>query len=263
MKQLKDCIVLITGASSGIGQACAVHFARAGAHLILAARRLERLQKLKISLEQKYAVKVLPIELNVCDKTAVESCLSGLAVEWQAIDYVINNAGLALTTDKLQHGKPADWDTMIDTNIKGLLYVTRAVVPGMIVRQSGHIINIGSIAGSAAYGGGNVYCATKHAVQAISDVLRIDLLGSHVRVTNVKPGMVQTEFSKVRWGDQKKSDAFYAGTKPLLADDIARSVVFCAQQPDYVTISDMTVVPTIQADANHVFSEGKLSAMFD
>ncbi|MCF6807838.1 SDR family NAD(P)-dependent oxidoreductase [Thiotrichales bacterium 19S9-12] len=263
MESLKNKIVLITGASSGIGEACAHHFAKEGANLILTARRIDRLKELKANLENQHGIQVLPLQLDVQNKTAVREIIQAIPSNWQDIDIVVNNAGLALTTDKIQDGNPDDWDVMINTNVKGLLYVTRATLDNMVRRKSGHVINISSIAGLGAYSGGNVYCATKHAVQAISDVLRIDLLGTNIRVTTVNPGMVHTEFSEVRWEDKDKSDAFYANTKPLSPNDIASSVVFCAQQPLHVTVSDITVVPSIQADTNHIYAEGKTGGSFN
>lgn len=263
MKILENKIVLITGASSGIGEACAEHFAQAGAKLILVARRIERLTELTQHLKAKYQTMVLLLKLDVQDKAAVKQAIQNLSGEWKNIDVLVNNAGLALGSDKLQDSNPDDWDTVIDTNVKGLLYMTRVALDNMTQRKCGHVINISSIAGLGSYSGGNVYCATKHAVQAISDVLRIDLLGTDVRVTTVNPGMVKTEFSEVRWKDKARADAFYAKFEALSADDIARSVVFCAEQPPHVTISDITIVPTIQADVNHIFSESGTGSFLD
>ncbi len=250
MTSLNTTTVLITGASSGIGAACAKQFAVLGARLILTARRLDRIEALAKELNQQYAIEVLPIKLDVQNKTMVKDTLANLPTAWQAIDILINNAGLALTTDKLQDGNPDNWDIMIDTNVKGLLYVTRAILPGMLRRERGHIINIGSIAGREYYLTGNVYCATKHAVKAISKTLRQDLLGTPIRVSEVAPGAVNTEFGMVRWQDAEKANAFYASFEPLVADDIADGVIYCATRPARVNVDEIVIYPTCQAGYN-------------
>lgn len=246
----KGKIVFITGASSGIGKACAEQFAALGADLILTARRKDRLADLARHLTAAQGVKVLPLQLDVQKYEAVTKLVEALPEAWRAIEIVINNAGLAIETLPLQKGHSEDWDVMIDTNLKGLLYVTRAIIPGMIERNSGHVINIGSIAGHDYYPGGNVYCATKHAVKAITRSLRIDLAGTPLRVSEIDPGAVNTEFSTVRWNDKARADAFYEGFTPLSGDDIARSVVFCAIQPPHVNITEIMVMPTAQASTH-------------
>ncbi len=250
MTNLQDNIVLVTGASSGIGRACAREFARVGARLVLAARRQERLQALAAELD----VPTHCIALDVRDRAAVETAVTGLPAEWQAIDVLVNNAGLSRGLDKLHEGSVQDWEEMIDTNIKGLLYITRQIVPRMVARDRGHIINIGSIAGHETYPNGNVYCATKAAVMALTEGLKLDLLGTPIRVSAVDPGLVETEFSDVRFrGDRNRAKAVYANTVPLTPDDIAEIVVFCATRPLHVNISDILVVPTDQASATRVY----------
>lgn len=255
MQNLKNKIVLITGASSGIGYACAEQFAAQGAHLILSARRTERLQALANKLSESHAVRALTLPLNIQDKVQVQTAFKNLAAEWQDIDILINNAGLALGTTTMQDANPDDWDVMIDTNIKGLLYVTRAVLPTMVSRNQGHIVNLGSIAGHECYPGGNIYCATKHAVKAISQSLRLDLLGKAIRVTNISPGAVETEFSEVRWNDKARAKAFYEDFTPLSADDIADSIIFATSRPSHLNIAEMVLMPTAQASANHLFRQ--------
>lgn len=257
MNLLTDKIVLITGASSGIGLACAKLFASHGAKTILCARRVERLNNLVVELEQKYGNKHYIVPLDVRDKELVQNQLESLPVEWQAIEILVNNAGLALDTLPLQEGVIEHWDTMIDTNVKGLLYVSRAVIPGMMKRRQGHIVNIGSIAGHAYYPNGNVYSATKHAVHAISKSMRLDMLGSPIRVTEIAPGAVETEFSEVRWNDKERAKAFYKDFQPLLAEDIADAVFYCATRPQHVDIEEMIIMPTAQASANHLHRDIK------
>lgn len=256
MKKLANKIVLITGASAGIGKAVAEQFAAQGANLILTARRVERLTQLAEQLHKDHGVAILTLACDVQDRINVEKSIAELPVKWQAIDILINNAGLALGLDAIQAADPDNWDTMIDTNIKGLLYVTRAILPGMIERNSGHIINLGSTAGRNYYPGGNVYCATKHAVKAISKTLRIDLLGTAIRVSEIAPGAVNTEFSTVRFkGDTARADDVYKGFDALAADDIADSILYCATRPKHVNISVLEVYPTAQASANHLHRE--------
>lgn len=250
MDSLRDKIVLITGASSGIGLSCARAFAAQGARLILAARRVERLHRLAAELQATCGARAYVIQLDVRDRAAVEGALAALPADWQAIEVLVNNAGLSRGLDKLHEANIQDWEEMIDTNIKGLLYVSRAVIPGMVERQAGHIINLGSVAGREAYPGGNVYCATKAAVRALSQALRMDLLGTPVRVTEVQPGMVETEFSIVRFhGDAGRAARVYEGLTPLTPDDIADVIVYCATRPPHVNIAEVLVMPTAQASA--------------
>ncbi|AKG23412.1 SDR family oxidoreductase [Calothrix sp. 336/3] len=248
-------IVLITGASSGIGAACARIFAGAGAKLILAARRWQRLQELAQELTAQYGddLQLHLLQLDVRDRLAVESTIKNLPQEWADIDVLINNAGLSRGLDKLHAGDFQDWEEMIDTNIKGLLYLTRYVVPGMVERDRGHVINIGSIAGHQTYPGGNVYCGTKAAVKAISEGLKLDLVGTPIKVTSVDPGMVETEFSQVRFhGDSDRASQVYQGLTPLTADDIADVVFFCATRPNHVNINEVILMPVDQASATLV-----------
>ncbi|ABA22499.1 Short-chain dehydrogenase/reductase SDR [Trichormus variabilis ATCC 29413] len=253
MISLKNQIVLITGASSGIGNACARIFAGAGAKLILAARRLERLQQLADELNQDFGVETHLLQLDVRDRSHVESAITSLPPAWSAIDILINNAGLSRGLDKLYEGDFQDWEEMIDTNIKGLLYLTRYVVPGMVNRGRGHVINLGSIAGHQTYPGGNVYCGTKAAVKAISEGLKQDLLGTPVRVTSVDPGMVETEFSEVRFhGDTERAKKVYQGVNPLTPEDVADVIFFCATRSPHVNINEVILMPVDQASATLV-----------
>ena len=243
-----DKIVFSTGASSGIGAGCARKFASQGASLILNARNEEKLSALKEELEQQYGARVCLLPFDVRDRKTAAEALASLPDEWKAIDILINNAGLVIGVDKEHEGNLDEWDIVIDTNIKSLLAMTRLVVPGMVARGRGHIINIGSIAGDAAYAGGSVYCATKAAVKALSDGLRIDLVDTPLRVTNIKPGLVETNFSVVRFrGDKDKADNVYKGIRPLTGDDIAETVYFAASVPEYMQIAEMLVMPTYQA----------------
>jgi 3-hydroxy acid dehydrogenase / malonic semialdehyde reductase len=253
MVSMQNQIVLITGASSGIGHACARIFAQAGAKLILAARRQERLELLADELSLAFSGDTYLIQLDVRDRIAVESALQSLPAPWSNIDILINNAGLSRGLDKLHEGNFQDWEEMIDTNIKGLLYLTRYIVPGMVERGRGHVVNIGSIAGHQTYPGGNVYCASKAAVRVISEGLKQDLLGTSVRVTSVDPGLVETEFSQVRFhGDTERAKKVYQGLTPLTPDDVADVVFFCATRPAHVNISEVMLVPTDQANATLV-----------
>lgn len=245
---LNNQIILITGASSGIGEACATLMAKNGAKLILAARRKAQLETLASVLKQAYQTESHILELDVSDRSAVTRSLDSLPIHWQTIDILLNNAGAAQGLDFIQEGNIDDWEKMIDVNIKGLLYMTRALLPSMIERKSGHIINIGSIAGHQTYPKGNVYSATKHAVRALTDSMRLDLSGTNIRVSSVDPGMVNTEFSNVRFkGDTARVDSVYANTVPLTAADIADVVCYCASRPAHVNISDVVVMPTMQA----------------
>lgn len=245
-------IVLVTGATAGIGLSSARIFARNGYDLIITGRRIERLIELKDELVKEYGIRVLSLCFDVRELSQVEEALGKLPPEWSDIDILINNAGLAVGLGHIDEGVIDDWERMIDTNIKGLLYVTRTVSPGMTKRGKGHIINIGSIAGKEAYENGNVYCATKHAVDALSKGMRIDLLSHGIKVTNIAPGLVDTEFSIVRFkGDSDKAAAPYKGLKPLSGDDIADAVYYCATLPPHVNINDLLIMPTAQASANH------------
>ncbi|HLM68387.1 MAG TPA: SDR family oxidoreductase, partial [Longimicrobium sp.] len=245
------------GASAGIGAACARAFAREGARLVLAARRTERLEALAGELRAAHGTECHLIALDVRDAEAVAEALRGLPAEWAEVDVLVNNAGLGRGMDKLHEGTPADWDEMIDTNVKGLLYTTRALVPGMVERGRGHIVNLGSVAGHEVYPGGAVYCATKHAVDAITRGLRMDLLGTGVRVSTVDPGMVETEFSVNRFrGDEERARRVYANMTPLTPDDIADAVVWCATRPPHVNIDEIILKPTDQASATQVHRRG-------
>jgi serine 3-dehydrogenase len=246
-------IVLVTGASSGIGAACARAFAARGSRLLILARRHGRLRELADELRSSHGVEVEDAELDVRDRLAVDGWYAGLEDGWREIEILVNNAGLARGIGPLHEGSVDDWEQMIDTNLKGLLYVTRAILPGMVDRGCGHVINIGSIAGHEVYPGGNVYCGTKHAVTAIGRALGIDLLGTGVRVSSVDPGMVDTEFSLVRFhGDDSKAEGVYRGMTPLTGNDVAEAVVYCATRPPHVNVREMILMPTDQAAAAHV-----------
>jgi serine 3-dehydrogenase len=253
MVSISDQLVFITGASSGIGAACARKFAEAGARLILTARRLDRLEQLAQELRQTFNTQTHTLQLDVCDRVQVESTLNALPEPWSCIDILINNAGLSRGLDKLYEGRLQDWEEMIDTNIKGLLYVTRCLTPGMVSRGQGHVVNIGSIAGHQAYPGGAIYCATKAAVRTLSAGLKMDLLGTPIRVSEIDPGMVKTEFSQVRFhGDMEKSEQVYEGVTPLTAEDIAEVILFCTTRPPHVNISEIVILATDQATATMV-----------
>ena len=240
--------VLITGASSGIGEACARKFASQGARVILNARSTDKLETLAQEIKENYGSECYIMPFDVCDRMAAKSALESLPDEWKSIDILINNAGLAVGVDKEHEGNLDEWDVVIDTNIKALLSMTRMVVPEMAERGCGHIINIGSIAGDAAYPGGSVYCATKAAVKALSDGLRIDLVDTPLRVTNVKPGLVETNFSVVRFrGDKERADNVYKGITALTGDDIAEVAYFAASAPEHMQIAEVLVMPTNQA----------------
>lgn len=254
MEILEGKIVLITGASSGIGKSCAKKFAELKANLIITARRKEQIEKLSHELSDKHKIKVLPISIDVRNFTTVKSFYENLKPEWKTIDILVNNAGLARGLDKFYEGKIEDWDEMIDTNIKGLLYVSRVVVPQMVEREYGHIINIGSTAGHEPYPMGNVYVATKFAVKALSQSFRIDLLEKGIKVTSVDPGMVETEFSKVRfYGDEQRAKKVYEGLQPLSPDDVAEAVIFAATRPKHVNINQIVLTPLAQASSNFVY----------
>lgn len=243
-------IAFITGATSGIGEACAILFAQQGYQLILAGRRAERLEKLSLHLEDKYAIQVMPLVLDVRNKTELTTILEALPSQWRKVDVLVNNAGLSQGLDPVDKGDTDDWDTMIDTNIKGLLYVTKIVSNWMIPAKRGHIINIGSIAGKEVYPNGNVYCATKHAVDALNKGMRMDLLPYGIKVTAINPGAVETEFSLVRFkGDEERAKAVYENFEPLIAQDIADAIWFAVSRPAHVNINDMLIMPTAQASA--------------
>jgi NADP-dependent 3-hydroxy acid dehydrogenase YdfG len=252
---IKGRYALITGASSGIGEACARQFAAIGVNLVITARRFERLEQLATSLRHDFSVEVMPVLLDVRRQEDIASLARKLEQEQTAIDILVNNAGLALSTDKMQDAKIENWEIMIDTNVKGLLNMTRAFLPPMIARNSGHIINIGSVAGHDCYPLGNVYSATKHAVRAISKSLRMDLSGSKIRVSEIAPGAVETEFSEVRWQDKERAKKLYQGFAPLVADDIADAVLYCATRPPHVNIAEVVVYPQAQASVTQIFRE--------
>ena len=254
MESLKNKVVLITGASSGIGKACAFAFAKEGANLILTARRLERLNEISESLIKENNIKVLTIEMDVRKYENVKKIISNLPKEWKTINILINNAGLARGFSRLYEGEIDHWEEMIDTNIKGLLYVTRQVLPDMVERKTGHIINIGSTAGHEVYTNGNVYSATKYAVNALTQSIRLDVLDKNIKVSTVDPGMVRTEFSEVRFsGDKEKAAKVYEGLIPLAAEDVAEAVLFCATRPSHVNINEVILTCTAQASSKQVY----------
>jgi 3-hydroxy acid dehydrogenase/malonic semialdehyde reductase len=250
MKSLKDKVVFITGASSGIGRATAFEFARTGARLLLCARRLERLTEMEPQLRDAGAPAVSIFGLDVRERASVEAAIADLAPELANIEVLVNNAGLSRGFTKLQEDDPENWEEMIDTNIKGLLYVTRAVVPGMVARGAGHVISLGSVAGYITYANGAVYCATKAAEKAISEGLKIDLMGTPVRVTSVDPGMVETDFSLIRFrGDEERAAKVYQNITPLTPEDIADAIVWAATRPDHVNIHNILITTIDQANS--------------
>jgi serine 3-dehydrogenase len=252
MLDLKNKIAFISGASSGIGQSCAHAFAKAGIRLILCARRFDRLEKLANEL----TVDCHLIELDVQQQQEVAKAIDNLPVEWTDIDILVNNAGLARGLKKLHEGEIRDWEEMIDTNIKGLLYISRGIIPGMVARDKGDIINIGSIAGHEVYPNGNVYCATKHAVDALTRGLRMDLVGTNIRVCTVDPGLVETEFSIIRFhGDTDRAHSVYHGLQPLTGEDIADAVLYCISRPAHVQIAEMIILATAQRASSLVHRE--------
>jgi NADP-dependent 3-hydroxy acid dehydrogenase YdfG len=248
---------MITGATAGFGKATAVRFAKNGFNIIITGRRKERLDELEKELLTYGKIKVLSLNFDVRKRDEVASVIRNLTAEWRAIDILVNNAGLAVGLDHIDTGNIDDWERMIDTNVKGLLYVTRAVAPLMVNRGKGHIINIGSIAGKETYENGNVYCATKSAVDALSKTMRIDLLKNNIKVTHIAPGMAETEFAMVRFkGDEEKAKTVYKGIDALSADDIADAIYYCATLPAHVCINDLVITPTQQAGVNHNFRRG-------
>lgn len=249
---------LITGATAGIGKAIAEKLARHGFRLIITGRRSDRLNLLADNLRNAHDADVLALNFDVRQRKNVETALSNLPNQWQRIDILVNNAGLAAGLAPIHEGDPDDWDRMIDTNIKGLLYVTRAIAPGMIEQRCGHIINIGSIAGKEVYANGNVYCATKHAVNALSQAMRLEMTGHNIKVTQICPGAVETEFSIVRFkGDRDRADKVYEGFSPLIADDIADTVYYAIAAPEHVSIQDILVLPRAQSTATTIYRGGK------
>jgi NADP-dependent 3-hydroxy acid dehydrogenase YdfG len=250
MYSIKNKVVFITGASEGIGKSCAYAFAEQGANLILSARRINILNEIADDLRKEYGIKVYAYKLDVRNREEVEVGVTHLPDEWKKIDILINNAGLGRGLEKMYLDNPDSWEEMIDTNIKGLLYVTRMITPQMAERKEGHVINIGSIAGHEAYPKGGVYCATKFAVNAISKSLKMDLVDKNIRVSSVDPGAVETEFSNVRfYGDKERAKQVYKGFKPLVAEDIADAVIYCATRPPHVNIGEIILTPTAQASA--------------
>ncbi len=253
MKKLAGQVVFVTGASSGIGAACARAFAGEGARLLLAARRADRIEAAAAALREAGAEEVRVVRLDTRDAEAVRSAVDALPETWKAVEVLVNNAGLSRGLDKLHEGNLEDWNEMIDTNVKGLLHVDRYVVPLMTARRRGTVVHIGSIAGRQTYPGGNVYCASKYAVRALTEGLRLDLLGTGVRVTTVDPGMVLTEFSEVRFhGDRERAGKVYAGVTPLSPDDVADAVLFAATRPAHVQIAELVVLPIDQASVTQV-----------
>ncbi len=249
-------IVCITGASSGFGRASALKFAAAGYQVILCARRKERLDALSEQLEKSFGIPTYVMPVDVRDAAAVKIAFEQLPEHWKQIDVLINNAGLAAGRDAFQDANPDDWEAMIDTNLKGLLYVTKAVVPTMMQQRSGHIINVSSLAGREVYPQGNVYCASKHAVTALSKGLRMDLLPYRIKVTNISPGLAETEFSLVRFkGDADKASQVYAGYEPLHPEDIADVIFFAATRPPHMNLEEITLLPTAQSDSRTVYKE--------
>jgi NADP-dependent 3-hydroxy acid dehydrogenase YdfG len=256
MESLKNKIIFITGANSGIGKACAYKFAKEGARLIISARRLNLIEEVAADLRKEYNVDVFAFKLDVKNRKDVINTVQTLPNEWKGVDILINNAGLARGFDKFYDDNPDDWDEMIDTNIKGLLYVTHAILPGMIERKGGHIINIGSIAGHEAYPKGAVYCATKYAVNAITRSLRMDIIDKNILVSTIDAGLVETNFSKIRFhGDEEKAKNVYKGLTPLTGEDVADAVLYCCSRPLHVNISEITLLAARQANASIAYRE--------
>ena len=247
-------IIMVTGATSGFGRAIAMKFAQNGYNVIITGRRTERLEEVSKELDAIKGIKHLALNFDVRKRYEVEDIIKELPDEWKNIDILVNNAGLAVGMDLIQDGNIDDWDRMVDTNVKGLLYVTRAVAPLMVARNRGHIFNISSIAGKQEYEKGNVYCATKHAVDSLSRSMRIDMLKHNIRVTNIAPGLAETEFSLVRFkGDKQRAKDFYKGVKSLSAEDIAEVVYWCATLPEHVCINDINITPTQQANVGNLW----------
>lgn len=250
--------IFITGATSGIGYATALAFGKLhaeGARLVLCGRRQEKLEALSRQLKSQFGCQVTLLCFDLMKAEEIKLSQKMNPEAWSNVDVLINNAGLARGSDTLQTGSDADWDEMIDTNVKGLLRVSRGILPGMLARKNGFIVNMGSVAGRWVYPGGGVYCASKFAVRALSEAMRMETLGQGIRVTNIEPGMVQTEFSEVRFRDSEKAKKVYAGLQPLTAEDIARTIVWCVQQPEHMNIQELVIYPTHQASPYHVHRE--------
>jgi 3-hydroxy acid dehydrogenase / malonic semialdehyde reductase len=257
MMRLDGTVAFVTGASSGIGRSVAIALAARGAGLVLAARRRRHLESVADEIRTAHGVRVLTVALDVRRQSDVETMVRSLPTEWAAIDILVNNAGLCRGLEKLHEGSLQDWDEMLDTNVKGLLYVSRAVLPGMVERNRGHVVNIGSVAGREVYPGGSVYCASKFAERAISKGMLIDLNGTEIRVTTVDPGMVETEFSLVRFhGDSVRAKRVYEGLRPLSPDDVADAVVYAVTRPKHMNVAEMVLMPTCQAGAMVVSRKG-------
>ncbi|MCC7525602.1 MAG: SDR family NAD(P)-dependent oxidoreductase [Chitinophagaceae bacterium] len=249
-------IVFITGATSGFGEACAIRFAEAGYDTIITGRRKDRLEKLQQTIEEKFDVNVLPLAFDVSNRQETFKSINEIPENWRHIHILINNAGLALGRDFFDEADIDEWDTMLDTNVKGLLYVSKAILPFMIAQGKGHIINLGSVAAKEVYERGNVYCASKFAVEAISRSMRIDLLRHHIKVTAIHPGAAETEFSLVRFkGDAAQAESVYQGFKPLTANDVAEVIYYCTTVPDHVCINDLVICPAQQASAIYFHKE--------
>ena len=258
MTDLKGRWALVTGATSGFGLATAHAIASQGCHVAITGRREDRLETAAREIRDRHRVEALPLRFDVRELSQVRAALEGASGLLSKLDILVNNAGLALALEPIQAGDPADWDQMIDTNVKGLLYVTRTVLPGMVERGRGHVVNVGSVAGHQTYAGGAVYSATKYAVRAISDALRYDVLGTGVRVSNVEPGLAETEFSEVRFkGDRSRAKSVYEGLTPLRAEDVADAVVWCLTRPPHVNIQSVLILPTDQASAHAVHRRAK------
>jgi 3-hydroxy acid dehydrogenase / malonic semialdehyde reductase len=258
MENLRGKTAFITGASAGIGKACAELFAENGMNLILTARRIDRIKSLSSSLEKKYGIKALTLKIDVRNFNEVEKGISSLTGEFNQIDFLINNAGLARGFSKIHEGDISHWDEMIDTNVKGLIFVTKQVLPVMMKKKSGHIVNIGSTAGHEVYPMGNVYAATKFAVKSLTKSIRLDVLDTGIKVSSVDPGMVYTEFSLVRFsGDEEKAENVYKGIKPLDARDVAEAVLFCISRPENVNINEIVLTPKYQASSTQVIRREK------
>ena len=256
MDSLKNKIVFITGATSGIGKSCAYAFAKEGANIIINARRINVVNEIAEDIRNKFGVKVYAFKLDVRNKEEVNWAVNSLPDEWKNIDILVNNAGLARGFNKFQDDDPQNWEEMIDTNVKGLLYVTHAILPGMIERKFGHIINIGSIAGHTAYPKGAVYCGSKFAVDAITQSLRMDTIDKNIMVSTIDPGLVETNFSNIRFdGDKDKAKNVYKGLTPLTGDDVADAVIYCASRPPHVNIAEITLLAARQASATVVYRE--------